>query len=82
MCCRHISASVLLPVVTAIDIWSVGIILLFFLTEKFPLFQSNDDIEALMEIAAILGRKRMEKAAILHSTNHSHLSVFNLDACV
>lgn len=42
-------------------------ILLFFLTGKFPLFQSSDDIEALMEIAAIIGRKRMEKAAALHS---------------
>jgi cell division control protein 7 len=42
-------------------------ILLFFLTGKFPLFQSNDDIEALMEIAAIIGKKNMEKAATLHS---------------
>jgi len=43
-------------------------VLLFFLIEKFPLLQSNDDIEALMEIAAIIGRRRMEKAATLHST--------------
>ena len=51
----------------AIDMWSAGMILLFFLTRKFPLFQSSDDIEALMEIATIIGRKRMEKAATLHS---------------
>jgi len=51
----------------AIDIWSAGMILLFFLTGKFPLFQSNDDIEALMEIASIIGRRRMEKAATLHN---------------
>ncbi|KAI5117875.1 hypothetical protein M0805_006577 [Coniferiporia weirii] len=51
----------------AIDIWSVGMILLFFLTGKFPLFQSNDDIEALMEITVIIGRRRMECAATLHS---------------
>ncbi|TDL29939.1 kinase-like protein [Rickenella mellea] len=51
----------------AIDIWAVGTILLFFLTGKFPLFQSNDDIEALMEIAAIIGKRRMEKAATLHN---------------
>jgi cell division control protein 7 len=51
----------------AIDVWSAGMILLFFLTGKFPVFQSNDDIEALMEIASIIGRKRMEKAATLHS---------------
>ena len=42
-------------------------ILLFFLTGKFPLFQSSDDIEALMEIATIIGRQKMERTAILHS---------------
>lgn len=42
-------------------------ILLFFLTGKFPIFQSNDDIEALMEIATIIGKKKMEKTAMLHS---------------
>ncbi|KAI0248816.1 kinase-like domain-containing protein [Lactifluus subvellereus] len=51
----------------AIDMWSAGMILLFFLAGKFPLFQSNDDIEALLEIACIIGRRRMEKAATLHS---------------
>lgn len=51
----------------AIDIWACGMILLFFLTGKFPLFQSNDDVEALMEIAAVIGKRRMEKAATLHS---------------
>ncbi|KAI8982741.1 kinase-like protein [Trametes punicea] len=51
----------------AIDVWSAGTILLFFLTKKFPLFQSNDDTEALMEIATIIGRRRMEKTATLHS---------------
>ncbi len=51
----------------AIDIWSVGIMLLLFLTGKFPLFNAGDDIEALMEIATIMGMKRMEKIATLHS---------------
>ncbi|KAI0306879.1 kinase-like protein [Multifurca ochricompacta] len=51
----------------AIDMWSAGMILLFFLTGKFPLFQSNDDVEALLEITCIVGRRRMEKAATLHS---------------
>jgi cell division control protein 7 len=50
----------------AIDVWSAGMILLFFLTGKFPLFQSNDDVEALLEIACIIGRRRTEKAATLH----------------
>ncbi|KAG5648699.1 hypothetical protein DXG03_000046 [Asterophora parasitica] len=51
----------------AIDVWAAGMILLFFLTGKFPLFQSNDDIEALMEIATIIGYKEMENIATLHS---------------
>ncbi|KAJ7783614.1 kinase-like protein [Mycena maculata] len=51
----------------AIDVWAAGTILLFFLTEKFPLFQCTDDNEALMEIAVILGKKKMEKTAALHS---------------
>ncbi|KAF7339608.1 Kinase-like protein [Mycena sanguinolenta] len=51
----------------AIDVWAVGTILLFFLTGKFPLFQCADDNEALMEIACILGKKKMEKTAMLHS---------------
>ncbi|KAF7339783.1 Kinase-like protein [Mycena venus] len=51
----------------AIDVWAAGTILLFFLTGKFPLFQCSDDNEALMEIACILGKKKMEKTATLHS---------------
>jgi serine/threonine protein kinase len=53
-------------VLPAIDMWSAGMILLFFLAGKFPLFQSNDDVEALLEIACIIGRRRMEKVATLH----------------
>ncbi|TFK24689.1 kinase-like protein [Coprinopsis marcescibilis] len=55
----------------AVDIWSAGVILLFFLTRKFPVFQSNDDIEALMELAAIFGRKKMESVATLHARKFS-----------
>jgi cell division control protein 7 len=50
----------------AIDVWAAGMILAFFLTGKFPLFNSSDDVEALMEIACIIGRKKMEKVATLH----------------
>lgn len=53
--------------------WAAGMILLFFLVGKFPLFQSNDDVEAFMEIAAIIGRRKMEKAATLHSTSFNTL---------
>jgi cell division control protein 7 len=53
--------------IAAIDMWSTGIMLLSILTHKFPIFNSNDDVEALMEIAGIYGRPHMEKCAMLHS---------------
>ncbi|KZT36685.1 kinase-like protein [Sistotremastrum suecicum HHB10207 ss-3] len=49
----------------AIDIWAAGIILLFFLCGRFPMFQSADDVEALLEIATIIGRKEMEHRVII-----------------
>jgi len=58
--------------------WAVGMILLFFLTRKFPLFQSNDDVEALMEIAVIIGRRKMERAAMLHSQSLLFVPFFGL----
>ncbi|KAB5595417.1 Cell division control protein 7 [Ceratobasidium theobromae] len=51
----------------ALDVWSAGCILLACLSGKFPLFNSNDDTEALAEIAAIVGRDRMVKCALLHN---------------
>ncbi|KAJ2851210.1 Cell division control protein 7 [Coemansia erecta] len=48
----------------SIDIWSVGVILLCFLTRRFPFFQSTDDTEALLEIAVLYGRLEMERAAV------------------
>lgn len=41
--------------------------LLSILTHKFPVFNSNDDVEALMEIASVFGRANIEKCAALHS---------------
>jgi cell division control protein 7 len=51
----------------AIDIWSAGVILLTLLIRRFPVFNSNDDVEALLEIAAIFGKGRMEQCAMLHN---------------
>ncbi|KAJ2908986.1 Cell division control protein 7, partial [Coemansia aciculifera] len=48
----------------AIDIWSVGVIMLCLLTRRFPFFQSTDDTEALLEIAVLYGRLEMERAAV------------------
>ncbi|KAL8840566.1 MAG: hypothetical protein Q9170_001252 [Blastenia crenularia] len=53
---------------TKIDIWSVGVILLTILCQRFPFFNSADDIDALIEIASIFGQRRMKACAWLHGT--------------
>ena len=57
----------------AIDIWAVGIILLSVLCHRFPIFNSNDDTEALLELGAIFGRSGLEKAAMLHSESRRYI---------
>lgn len=51
---------------TKIDMWSAGVLLLSFLSKRFPFFNSMDDTEALVEIATIFGRRKMEVCALLH----------------
>ncbi|RKP39913.1 kinase-like domain-containing protein, partial [Dimargaris cristalligena] len=50
----------------AIDIWSVGVIMLSILTHRFPFFNSTDDQEALLEMGVLFGKKEMERVASLH----------------
>ncbi|KAF9315820.1 hypothetical protein BG003_002616 [Podila horticola] len=47
----------------SLDIWAVGVILLCFLTGRFPFFNSNDDADALLEIAIVFGSTEMKKVA-------------------
>ncbi|EPY53642.1 CDC7 protein kinase Spo4 [Schizosaccharomyces cryophilus OY26] len=49
-----------------IDIWSVGVILLCFLTRRYPFFRCEDDIDAIVELAHIFGRNQMSRCALLH----------------
>ena len=49
-----------------IDVWSAGVMLLTFLSKRFPFFHSADDIDAFIELCCIFGRKRMRDAALLH----------------
>ncbi|KAI8380278.1 kinase-like domain-containing protein [Blakeslea trispora] len=51
----------------AIDIWSVGVILLSFLTGRYPFFLANDDADCLVELGQIFGYKELEACAIRNS---------------
>ncbi|KAJ9118204.1 hypothetical protein QFC22_004110 [Naganishia vaughanmartiniae] len=51
----------------AIDVWAAGVILLSILCQKFPVFVSSDDMEALLEIGSLFGQAQLEKAGILHN---------------
>ena len=49
-----------------IDVWSSGVMLLTILAQRFPFFNSTDDIDALIEMASIFGKRRMTACALLH----------------
>lgn len=51
---------------TKIDIWSAGVILLTLLARRFPFFNSADDVDAIIEIASIFGRRKMQSVAAMH----------------
>ena len=68
---------VLLSLILAIDIWSVGVTFLCILTGQFPFFQSNNDDEALIEITSIFGKKAMENLALKLSINVVKLQIEN-----
>ncbi|WPH00515.1 Cell cycle serine/threonine-protein kinase hsk1 [Acrodontium crateriforme] len=50
----------------SIDVWSVGVILLTFLSKRFPFFHSADDIDAFIELACIFGKIKMKEVSLLH----------------
>lgn len=52
---------------TAIDMWSVGVLLLTFLSGRFPFFNSADDIDALVELMSVYGKAAMRQAAQQHN---------------
>lgn len=56
-----------LSYMVALDIWSVGVILLCFLSGRFPFFNSDDDLEALLEIAVVFGQREMAAVAATFS---------------
>jgi cell division control protein 7 len=59
--CQTDGANYVLTV--AIDMWSVGVIVLCIFTRQFPFFQSNDDTDALIELAQVFGLDKMKAIA-------------------
>ncbi|CAI5756408.1 unnamed protein product [Candida verbasci] len=51
---------------TKIDIWSAGVIGLSLLMRKFPIFNSPDDTDAMLELSWIFGVDKLVKCAELH----------------
>ncbi|KXN68142.1 kinase-like protein [Conidiobolus coronatus NRRL 28638] len=47
----------------SIDVWSAGVILLCFMSRRFPFFNSASDHEALIELACIFGKTEMQKVS-------------------
>ncbi|KAL3233007.1 Cell division control protein 7 [Nakaseomyces bracarensis] len=63
---------------TKIDIWSVGVILLSLLSRRFPLFQSLDDTDSLLELCNIFGWKAIKKCASIHGLGFEVSGIANL----
>ncbi|KAA8906496.1 hypothetical protein TRICI_005161 [Trichomonascus ciferrii] len=51
---------------TKLDIWAAGVVLLCFLSKRFPFFESSDDPEALVELGVIFGRRNLQRVSFLH----------------
>jgi len=64
-------------ILTEIDIWSAGVILLTILSRRFPFFNSSDDVDAMIEIATIFGKQRMKQCAALHGKHPLRSSPYN-----
>jgi serine/threonine protein kinase len=58
---------------TAIDLWSVGVVMLSMLTCAYPFFHAPDDLAALGELTVLLGTARLTEAA-----KKCHKSLFDV----
>ncbi|XP_073954599.1 cdc7 kinase [Choristoneura fumiferana] len=48
---------------TAVDMWAAGVVLASVLTGRYPFFRASDDLDALREIAVLLGSQAMHRTA-------------------
>ncbi len=56
MKCRHQTV--------AIDVWSVGVVLLSILTRRYPFFNAVDDFDALAELATLFTAQELQSAGL------------------
>lgn len=54
---RHVQQS------TAVDVWAAGVILLSFLSGRYPFIKVDDDLDVLHAFTHLLGYRRMQAAA-------------------
>ena len=54
----------------AVDIWSAGVILLSFLSGRYPFFKAKDDLSSLAQIITVFGTKEVVAAGSLIGTQH------------
>lgn len=53
----------ILHVISAVDIWSAGVIFLSLLSGRYPFFRANDDMTALAQIVSTFGSEQVKEAA-------------------
>lgn len=51
------------PDAAAVDLWSVGVILLCILSGRYPFFRAQDDLTAFIQIMRLLGTVACKEAA-------------------
>ncbi|RKP07017.1 kinase-like domain-containing protein, partial [Thamnocephalis sphaerospora] len=62
----------------AVDIWAAGVVLLCFLSGRYPFFNANTDDASLLEIAQIVGRNELTRFAQNYGrTFHTNIPMRN-----
>ncbi|KAG1450872.1 hypothetical protein G6F56_008231 [Rhizopus delemar] len=62
---------------TAVDIWSVGIILLSLMTRMFPFYTGYDEADSVVEITNVFGFNGLQKMALKYN-RIVHSNIYNL----